>query len=286
MTRFDDEVDDEHKRIIRIISGGVVTLGIIILFFSTFYIINAGYSGVLTTFGKVNSNAVSPGLHVKVPIIQGIISMEVRTQKYEADASASSSDLQVVTAKIATNYHLVPETVPTLYNDIGLGYSERVIQPLEQEAVKSVTAQYTAEELITKREEVRQEIKTLMTTRLQPRGIIVEEVSIVNFDFSPSFNQAIEAKVVQEQASLAAKNKLQQIQFEAQQKITAAEAEAKALELQKSQITPELLQLRQIEVQSKALDVQLKAIDKWSGTLPLYTGGVIPFLDIGVVASK
>ena len=257
-----DESDSESKIIAKVVTYAVVAILLLIIVFSSFYIIPAGYGGVLMTFGKVEPQAIPAGIHIKIPIVQSVVRMEVRTQKYEAEASASSSDLQVVTAKIATNYHLTAENVPTLYNDIGVAYTDRVIQPSEQEIVKSVTAKFTAEELITKREQVRQEIKSLMTERLQPRGIIVKEVSIVNFDFSPAFNQAIENKVTQMQNALAQKNKLEQVKYEAEQKVTQAEAEARALELQKTQITPELLQLRQIEVQSKALDVQAQAITK------------------------
>ena len=286
MSRFGEDekpVDAEEilrKSVGKIIGYSILGILLLIIVFGTLYTIPAGYGGVLMTFGKVEPQAIPAGIHAKIPIIQSVIRMEVRTQKYEAEASASSSDLQVVTAKIATNYHLTAENVPSIYNDIGLAYTDRIIQPAEQEIVKSVTAKFTAEELITKREEVRQEIKTLMTDRLQPRGIIVEEVSIVNFDFSKAFNDAIEMKVVALQSSLAQKNKLEQVKYEAEQKVTQAEAEARALELQKTQITPELLQLRQIEVQSKALDIQAKAIEKWNGVLPTYTGGAIPFLDI------
>jgi len=286
MTRIED-IDWEKKiqeYVKKAVFWGLLIIVGLVIVFGTLYTIPAGYGGVLMTFGKVEPVAIPAGIHAKIPIIQSVVRMEVRTQKYEAEASASSSDLQVVTAKIATNYHLTAENVPQLYNDIGLAYTERVIQPMEQEVVKAVTAKFTAEELITKREDVRQEIKTLMTQRLQPKGIIVEEISIVNFDFSTAFNDAIEMKVVALQSSLAQKNKLEQVKYEAEQKITQAQAEAESLRLQKMEITPELLQLRQIEVQSKALDVQLKAIEKWTGTLPLYTGGAIPFLDIMGVA--
>jgi regulator of protease activity HflC (stomatin/prohibitin superfamily) len=264
MTQYDDSTHFIGK----LIGYGIAFVVLLILFFSTIYIIDAGYSGVLTTFGKVEQNAIQPGLHFKIPIIQGIVAIEVRTQKYEAEASASSSDLQVVTAKIATNYHLIAQETPQLYNDIGLSYSDRVIQPMEQEVVKSVTAKYSAEQLITERELVRQEIKTLMTERLQPRGIIVEEVSIVNFDFSPSFNEAIEAKVTQEQNALAAKNKLDQVKYEAQQAVEKANGDAQAIQIEGNalRLNPAVLQLR--------------AIEKWDGHMPQVTSGAMPFIDI------
>jgi regulator of protease activity HflC (stomatin/prohibitin superfamily) len=250
-----------------VLVGSVVLLVMLILL-GAFYTVSAGYRGVLLTFGKADQYPIGEGIHMKIPMVQGVIWMEVRTQKYEADASASSSDLQVVTAKIATNYHLSPDSVVAIYNDIGLDYTTRIIMPLEQEAVKSVTAKYTAEELITKREQVRQDIKTLMIERLLPRGIIVEEVSIVNFDFSPTFNTAIENKVTQEQNALAAKNKLEQIKFEAQQQVEAAKGQAESITIisQSLQANPSIL--------------KLKAIEKWDGKMPMVTGGAMPFVDI------
>ena len=256
-----------------IIWTAVLCLFAVILFFNCFYIVSAGERGVLSTFGDPSMDAKAEGLHFKIPIVQSIVIMDVKTQKYEADLSAASKDLQTVNTKIAINYHVVPESVPVLYKTIGTNYRESVIYPLEQETNKAATAQFTAEELITKREQVREIMKANLQEKLLPRGIIVEEISIVNFDFSPSFNEAIERKVTAEQNALAAKNKLEQIKFEAEQKVVAATAEAEALRLQKEQVSPELIQLRQLEVQKLALE-------RWNGILPQITGGVIPFIDV------
>ena len=143
--------------------------------------------------------------------------------------------------------------------------------PMEQEVVKSTTAKFTAEELITKREDVRQEMKSTLIERLAPRGIIVEEVSIINFDFSPEFNTAIENKVVALQNKLKAQNDLERLKIEAEQIVVTATAQAEAQRLQKLQLTPELVQM-------KALAVQEEAIAKWNGQTPLVTGSAIPFL--------
>jgi regulator of protease activity HflC (stomatin/prohibitin superfamily) len=246
---------------------------ILILIFNAVYQIDAGQRGVLLTFGNPDLNAKAEGLHFKWPIIQTVIKMDIKTQKYEADASAASKDLQTVTSKIATNYHLTPDSVPILYKEIGINYQDRVIQPLEQEIVKATTAKFTAEELITKREEVRLDIKNTLHDRLLPRGIIVEEVSIVNFEFSPSFSSAIENKVTQEQNALAAKNKLAQIEYEAQQRITQAQGEAEAIKIQATAINS----------QGGRDYVQLQAISKWSGVMPQFVGGnAMPFIGVNI----
>lgn len=265
---FEEETGVSGKKVF----GWVFLIFVVIVLASSFYIIPAGKRGVLLTFGKPDMNAIQEGLHVKIPLVQQIVKISVQTQKYEADASAASSDLQIVTSKIATNYHLTPESVPRLYQEVGLDYAAKVIMPMEQEIVKSTTAKFTAEELITKREDVRLEMKTILTERLAPRGIIVEEVSIVNFDFSQEFNKAIESKVVALQNKLKAQNDLERIKIEKEQVIAQAEGQAEAQRLQKLQLTPELVTMR-------ALQVQEEAIAKWSGTLPLFvSGNNMPFI--------
>jgi regulator of protease activity HflC (stomatin/prohibitin superfamily) len=277
--KYEDSDIKTAKTIGKWIFSGIAFIFIIILFFSAFYIVSAGERGILSTFGNPSMDAKAEGLHFKIPMVQGITIMDVKTQKYEADLSAASKDLQIVNTKIAINYRLVPESVPIIYKTIGTNYRESVIYPLEQEANKAATAQFTAEELITKREQVREMMKANLQEKLSSRGIIIEEVSIVNFDFSPSFNEAIEKKVTAEQNALAAKNKLEQIKFEAEQKVVTAEAEAKALALQKAQITPDLIALRQLEVQKLA-------IEKWNGQMPTITGGVMPFIDVNTMTSS
>jgi regulator of protease activity HflC (stomatin/prohibitin superfamily) len=247
---------------------------VIILLFMAVYTIPAGYRGVVLTFGKPSMEASGEGIHFKIPFVQKVIKMDIKTQKYEADASAASKDLQIVTSKIATNYRINGESTPAIYQEIGVDYQVRVIQPLEQEIVKSITAKFTAEELITRREEVRLDMKAALYERLLPRGIVVEEVSVINFDFSPSFNQAIESKVTAEQLKLKADRDLERIKVEAEQIITQARGQAEAQRLQKSELTPELVRLRELQVQELA-------IQKWNGILPSVTGSAIPFIGLG-----
>jgi regulator of protease activity HflC (stomatin/prohibitin superfamily) len=269
---------EQIKKLSRKRHGWIIVL-IIFLFigftiFSTTYVIHAGERGVLLTFGKAKTESIGEGLNFKIPYIQQIVKMDVKTQKYEADLTAASSDLQDVSTKIAINYKIIPEQAPVIYTTLGLSYRENVIYPLEQETNKAITSQYTAEQLITKREEVRGKMKIALAEKLRERNIIVEEISIIDFKFSPSFTQAIETKVTAEQNALTAKNKLEQIKFEAEQRVVSAKAEAEALSLQKAQVTPDLIKLRQIEVQKLA-------IEKWNGILPQVTGNAIPFISLG-----
>ena len=249
---------------------------IIILIFGSFYTIPAGKRGIILTFQKPSDNVVTEGLHIKIPLIQQIVKVDIKTMKYESTIGGASKDLQVISGVIATNYHLESDNLVELYKSVGLNYESKIIQPLEQEVSKSVTARYTAEELITRREEVRLDIKQALYDRLIERGIVVEEVSITNFDFSPSFNAAIENKVTMEQNALAAKNKLAQIEYEAQQKVAEAEGKAQAMSIESAALreNPDILQLR--------------AIEKWNGIMPQFVSGdgALPFIGINTAASS
>lgn len=271
MSSIDFDDDDPRFNPSKLIFLLILLVIVLVLILSSFYTISAGERGVLLTFGKLDETAKGEGLHFKIPMVQTIIKMDIKTQKYEADLSAASRDLQTVSTKIAINYHIVPEMSTDIFQSIGINYAEKVIYPLEQETNKAITSQFTAEQLITNREEVRQKMKDSLAEKLSPRGIIVEEISIINFDFSPSFNQAIEAKVTAEQNALAAKNKLEQVKYEAEQRIAQATAEAEAIRIQAQAITS----------QGGKDYVQLKAIERWNGIMPQVTGGVMPFVDVG-----
>jgi regulator of protease activity HflC (stomatin/prohibitin superfamily) len=268
---------DDQKGISIATIGFLSILGILLIvgIFESFYTVSAGERGVILTFGKPNMQSQGEGLHFKVPIIQHVIIMDVKTQKYVVEkASAASKDLQTVTTDVTINYVLNPEEVPNIYTTIGKTYQDKVITPAVLEIVKAATAQYTAEELITKRPEVKEKIDTALRERLRQFGITVQAVSITNFDFSPSFNAAIEAKVTAEQNALAAKNKLEQVKYEAQQRIEQSQGEAKAIEIQASAI----------KSQGGSEYVQLQAINRWNGMMPqvVTSGGALPFINIPI----
>jgi regulator of protease activity HflC (stomatin/prohibitin superfamily) len=256
--------------------GSVVVVIAVIWMLAPFAVVPAGHRGVLTTFGKVDDEVYGEGLHFRWPIAQKMHLLDVRIQKGEGDGEAASRDLQQVHTTVAVNYHLKPEQVAITFREVGdlNAVESRLILPAVQEAVKASTARYTAEELVTKREEVRDAIRSALIERLGKHDIAVDEFSIVNFEFSRSFNEAIEAKTTAEQLKLKAERDLQRIRVEAEQKIASAEAEAKSLALQKQQVTGELLRLREIENQRRA-------IEKWDGKMPTYvTGGAMPFIQL------
>lgn len=240
-----------------------------------FVVIGPGERGVVLNFGAVQKEIMGEGLHLRVPIMQRVVVMDVKVQKGEGQGDAASKDLQQVTTNVALNYHLDPARVGETFQTVGTlqAVSERIILPAVQESVKAATALYTAEELVSRRQEVRDQIRAQLRERLTRNGVVVDEFSIVNFAFSREFSNAIEAKTTAEQLKLKALRDLERIRIEAEQKISSARAEAEALRLQKEIVTENLIELRKIEMQQRA-------IEKWDGRLPQVTGGATPFIDL------
>lgn len=266
------------KKVIKIAAWAGAILGAIILVVAVtpFKIITAGERGVVLRLGAVN-RTMSEGFNWKVPFIESVKVLDVRTQKEQVQASAASKDLQTVTAVVALNFHLDPESVSSLWKNIGSEFKSRIIDPAIQESVKAATAKYTAEELITKREQVKDEMRASLINRLAKEFIVVDEVSIVNFDFASEFNKTIEQKQVAVQQALKAENDLRRIKIEAEQRVAQAEAEAKAILLQSNAANNEKY------VALKALEVQMEFAKHWDGKLPtqMVPGGALPFINVG-----
>ncbi len=241
---------------------------------SPFVVVPAGYRGVVATFGKVSHDVLDEGIHFRIPVAQAVHLMDVRIQKGEGTGAAASRDLQTVNTTVALNYHIDPAEASRVFQTIGQHVGDRIIVPAVSEGVKEIAAIYTAEELISRRPDVKEKIRGVLADRLRRFGIVVVEFSITNFDFSKSFDEAIEAKTTAEQLKLKAERDLARIRVEAEQKVASAKAEAESLRLQKQEVTPELIRLREIENQRRA-------IEKWDGKLPTVTSGTVPFINVG-----
>ncbi len=257
-----------------IVVGAIVLVGLFVAG-GVFGTVGAGQRGVLLQFGAVTGEIKEEGLYYKIPFVQEVVLMSTQIQKYTAPATSSSKDLQVVSTEVTLNFQLTSSQVGEIYRTMRRDYQSRVIQPFIQEVVKSTTANYDAEELITQRPLVKDALQLAMTERLLPLGVNVVELSITDFQFSPAFQDSIEAKVRAVQQALEAENALQRVKFEAEQEITRATAEARSLELQKEQVTDQLIELRRIEVLQTAME-------KWNGVMPsvVTSGGPIPMLDV------
>jgi len=267
----------------RVALGFVVLAAVfILLIMNPFVKIGAGERGVLLNFGAVQKDVLGEGLHLRIPIMQTIVKMDVKIQKSETRSEAASKDLQDIKSVIALNYHIIPDKANWVYQNIGVEFKERIIDPSVQEAVKAVTAKYTAVQLIGEREAVSAAIKESLGEKLSGYNLYVDGFSVIDFSFSKKFTDAIESKQEAEQFALRAQRDLERIRIEAEQKIAQAKAEAESLRLQKAQITPELIELRKIEAMREA-------IAKWNGTVPnvlLSGGGATPLLSLDGLMKK
>jgi regulator of protease activity HflC (stomatin/prohibitin superfamily) len=267
----------------KLVGIGIIVLIIIgIMVGSAVSIVDAGFRGVLLHWNAVDvvDPPLEEGLHFIVPFQDSVIPLEVRTLKYTKSTTSASQDLQTVSTEITVNYHPEPNSVNYLYKEVGLDYENRIIQPTVEEVVKQVTANYNAEELITKRPQVKQDIEAEISARLADFNITTEIVSITDFQFSVLFAQAIEAKVEAEQRALQAENDLRRIEVEARQfeaqavgiaqaNIAEAEGEAKAINIINQALSNNPYYLEWLKTQ------------QWDGVLPLVVGeGGTPFIQI------
>ena len=271
------------RKVGRFIGFGALALALVIVLASSFVIVPAGHSGVVLTLGKVSDKVMTEGFHFKIPFVQQVENISNKIQKNEVEAAAVSKDLQTVSSNVAVNYRVSNASSASIYQNIGRAYEDVVLLPAVQESMKSVSAKYTAEELITKREAVSQEIKDTLESKVNEYGIIIEKFNIVNFDFSAEFNAAIEAKQVAEQNLLKTKTEQEQAlviaKTEAEKKVLEAEAQAEAIRVQ-AEAQAEANRLLTASL-SETL-VEYEKIQKWDGELPVVSGSNA-IVDIGDV---
>lgn len=276
----------ENTQIIKIVKYVVIGIVGLVLVFGSLGIVSAGQVGIKTRFGKVVST-VNQGLYFKIPFVEkvNILDVKTRTINYdkngnEGDTKDSSSltgaskDLQDVSIGVMVNYKVDSTKAENIYNQFrtNINFESNVIEPIIRETVKSVSAQYTAEELVTKRLEYSDKVTSLLKERFIEKDSILDRFSITNFEFSKAFSNAIESKVTAVQNAEASKNKLEQVKYEAQQTIEKAKAEAEAIRIQ----------AQAINSQGGADYVQLQAINKWNGILPtqMIPNGALPILNL------
>jgi regulator of protease activity HflC (stomatin/prohibitin superfamily) len=284
----------------KLIGIGLAILAVLIVLFlaNPFVQVYSGYAGVLSEFGSVQSTPLYPGLHLAIPFYQTINQVSTQPQTVTSDESGSTHDLQLVNTSIAVTFHVNPDAAPDFYQNFRdfdtLG--TRIIAPAVSNDVKAVTANYDAEELVTKRDIVDEQIKELIISSLAPYHLTVEAVNVSNFAFSDAYTQAIELKQVAQQQALQAQYTLQQTQISAQQQVVQAKAQADAaVETAQGQANA-LLLTSQAQAKANALIadsltpvlLQQKALDKWNGVLPTYLspGAPMPFIGEASVAGQ
>ncbi|MFL6471571.1 MAG: prohibitin family protein [Nitrososphaeraceae archaeon] len=268
---------------LKILAAIVTFIIIIVVMSQSVVIVEAGHRGVVLYLGAVENKVLGEGLHFIIPFAEQVIQLEVRTLKFQADASAASNDLQEVATVIALNYHIDPSKSNIIYQQLGADYTSRIIAPTIQESVKASVAKFNAEELITKRETAKAVIAQAIRNTLSARNILVETVFITDFKFSESFASQIEQKVVAFQKFLTEQNNLGAVQVVANQTVVQAQAQARS-NVARAEGESQAIKIITEQLKQDPQYLQWQSINRWNGQLPysLGSGGATPFFQLPV----
>lgn len=266
----------------KLIKPGIIVVLVIVLTFSTVGIVQPGHVGIFMTLGSVSDRVKDEGVYLKIPFIQSVKQMDVRTKKVEwikdgQDISAMSKDMLDVYIKAAVTYHPVQSQGANIYKTLGQDYSENIITPLTVNVIKTCLGKYNVSEIIQNREKITSNIEQTLRSQFQKYYMVLEFLSIINIDFRPEFKDAIEQREIAvkqvetqkytlEKQALEAQQQVKKAEAEKQSKIMAAEAEEEFNKRVSNNISDELLKY-------KALQVQEKAIEKWDGSYPQVVAG-------------
>lgn len=261
-------------------------VGVLVIVFSCYVSIPAGHTGVVTTCGSVENYTLEAGMHFKLPW-QEVIKMDNRVQKSTQDMSCFSSDIQEVSMTYTVNYQISKQDAMTIYKTIGIGYYDTVIAPCITESVKIVTAQYTAEDLVSSRSLMASQIEEVLSQKLAAYNIELVGASIENMDFTDAFTDAVEAKQVAEQNKLRAETEAQQrvLEANAAAEIKRIEAEADAYELTTRAEAEAEANRKIAESLTEALIAYTYA-ENWNGELPTFMTGdgtTLPMFDMSAL---
>ncbi len=277
---------------IKLISFIFIVIIALSVVFGSFTVIPAGHTGVVVTLGKVSDTVLQEGMHFKIPFVQQIVQIDNRVVKLEVSTEAFSRDLQTVSTVLAVNYRISTSQSYSIYKNVGPGFEDVLVRPAVNEVLKAVVAQYTASELVSTRSEVSIKLDEDLNGKLNPNGIFVEDINIIDWDFSEEYIAAIEQKQVAEQNLIKTRTEQEQqvviAEAGAKQKVIAAEAEAEsaliAAEAEAQRITLEAQAQadanRLLSESLTALLIEYQSIQRWDGKLPLITGGATPFVDL------
>jgi prohibitin 2 len=263
------------------ILAAVITFVVIIVFmFESVVVVEAGHRGVVLYVGAVENRVLGEGIHFIIPFAEQVVQLEVRTLKFQADATAASNDLQEVQTTIALNFHISPSQVNTIYQQLGADYADRIIAPTIQESVKASVAKFNAEELITKRATAKALIAQTISNTLSARNIVVETVFITDFKFSQAFATQVESKVVAFQKFLTEQNNLKAIQVVANQTVVQAQAAARA-NVAKAGGESQAIKVITVQLKQSPQYLQWLSINRWNGQMPYALGsGALPFFQL------
>ena len=266
-----------------IVAVAVLVLAIILFNLCTVQI-DTGYTAIVTTFGKVEDYTLEAGFHLKSPF-QRIILMDNREQKTPFSTQAFSSDIQQVDIVGSINYAINKSTAMTLFKEVGTDYFSKLVYPRMLENTKAVFSKYTAENLVSAREQLSVQIRENMSDEMVRYGISVISISIENIDFTDAFTDAVEAKQVAAQRKLQAEIEQEQKTMETQQAASRQkiEAEAKASVIKINADADAYSTKVKAEAEAEANEkiaksltqrlIEFTQVNRWNGQMPVYVSG-------------
>ena len=290
-------VNTPNKKVVRFTAliAAIIVLALVVYGLCT-SIVPTGYTGILTTFGRVADYTLDAGFHFKSPF-QQVTLMDNREQKSTFKTEAFSSDIQQVNVMGSINYNINNTTAMNLFKDVGVGYFNTLVSPRLLENLKAVFSKYTAEELISSRDQLSIQTRQILSSEMERYGINIISVSIEDIDFADAFTDAVEAKQVAQQSKLKAEIEQEQATMEAQQaaarKQIAAEAEASVQKINadaaayaiRAEAEAKAEANKQIaESLTKEL-IEYTQVSQWNGQMPTYMAGdgasTLPILNLG-----
>lgn len=297
----DDGPPVTHETLAKYLRYGFIALAVLIalIFIWPFYSVPTGSRGVVTQFGRI-IGIENEGLAI-LPPWQKLANFSIRAEQADIEnADGSTSDTQPVKVSMTVRYSIMPDKVAEVYEKYShSGDLSSYVQTATQEIFKAVTAGYVATDLISKRANVSADINASLRQKLAVYGAQVINIDMRNFSFSPSYMEAINDKVTQEQLRMAAENKLRTVEAEQKQKVAIAEAEAAAVKARAdgeayANLKVATAQAEALKIQNAALaqnkdvlelrriEVERTKAEKWNGQLPqnIYAGAPIPFLQV------
>lgn len=254
-----------------VVTASVLALVALVASCSSVTVVETGHRGVKTTFGKVEGAPLPEGIYFTSPFTTNIHQVDIRTQKLEDKSEVYTKDAQTSTIKYAVNYSVKGDQAGELYKTVGSDFAEKLIPQVVQGGLKNAAGKWEAIDIISHREDVRMEVEAALKTSLAERGIIVEGFQMTDVAFTQAFDKAVEAKVIAIQNADQAKNTTVQVREQANQRVIAADADAKAMQIKSAALS-----------QNQNL-VAYEAVQKWNGELPTYMlgNGTLPFINVG-----
>lgn len=246
---------------------GVGLAFLVILGFGSFGIVGPGERGIRVTLGETGKDVLGEGPHLKFPFISTIRTMSVRVQKSEDTSDAATKDMQRVRATVALNWTINPESVGNMLREVGTSdvIENNLIAPAVSEALKAATARMTAEEVLTRRIELKKMIDEMLIERLTGYGLVIKDISLVNLDFTNEFNRAVEEKQIAEQEAKRAQYNAQKAKEDAVAEVNIAKGRAEA-RLVEARAQAEAQRLLKVNLNKDILT--LEYLKRWDGKLP------------------